>query len=325
MAKRKYSVGIWAFGSCSNRFCEPGYQQSRTFAEKIACASRVKGLEGVEIHYNGDFDKENVKEIKKIIDDSGLKVSAINCETFGDKIFSKGAFISLDPKIRQKAIDIVKEAAEISEYFEGTILNIWPGSEGFDYPFQIDYCKEWDLFIDAIKQITSAAPKVKFSLEYKIREPRMRSTIGTVGKALMVINEIGKENLGITIDFGHSIMAKESPAESAALLHRYNKLFHIHLNDNTREWDDDLIPCSYNLWDTLEFIYYLNKIDYKGWIGFDMTPWREDQIEAVKYSIDIIEKMFNIAGEIDTEELWNAQKNTDALAAHKFIINKLLK
>jgi len=114
MNKHKYSVGLWAFGSCSNRFCESGYQKQRTFAEKVNCASKVQGLEGIEIHYNGDFDKKNIKEAKKIIDDSGLKVSVINCETFGDKSFSKGAFISLNPKIRQNAINIVKETAEVS-------------------------------------------------------------------------------------------------------------------------------------------------------------------------------------------------------------------
>lgn len=325
MNKHKYSVGLWAFGSCSNRFCESGYQNSRTFAEKVMCASKVEQLEGVEIHYNGDFNKSNVKDIKKIIDDAGLKVSAINCETFGDKIFNKGAFISLDPKVRAKAIDIVKEAAEISEYLDASLLNIWPGSEGFDYPFQINYEKEWELFIDSVKQFTDSAPEVKFSLEYKAREPRVRSTLGTVGKALAVINEVSRENLGITLDFGHSIMAKESPAESLALIQRYNKLFHIHLNDNSREWDDDLLPCSYNVWDTLEFIYYLKKLNYKGWIGFDMTPWRENQVESVKYSINIIERMFKIADEIDTDELREAQKNTDGLAAQRFISHKLFK
>jgi len=120
-------------------------------------------------------------------------------------------------------------------------------------------------------------------------------------------------------------MARESPAESMIILNRYNKLFHVHLNDNSREWDDDLLPCSYNVWDTLEFIYYLRKINYKGWFGFDMTPWREDQVKSVKYSIDIIEKMFKIAEKIDTNELKIAQNNTDALAAQRFIAGKLFK
>ncbi|KGK86339.1 sugar phosphate isomerase/epimerase family protein [Clostridium sp. HMP27] len=325
MEKRLYSVGVWAFGSCSDRFCEAGYHEGRTFKEKVECASKVKGLSGIEIHYNGDFTKANAEETRKIIQDAGLRVSAINCETFGNRIFAKGALTSTDSKIRQSAIDIVKAAGEMTEYFDASLVNLWPGADGFDYSFQIDFVREYELLMDSIRQITEANPKVKYSLEYKLREPRMRSTIGTACKALAVTNEISKENLGVTLDFGHSIAAKESPAEAAAFLSRYNKLFHVHLNDNTRDWDDDLITASYHLWETLEFLYYLKKCNYNGWIGFDMSPWREDQIKAVEHSIEIVEKMFGYVDEIDDEELSEALKDTNALRSHRLLWDKLFK
>lgn len=325
MERRLYSVGIWAFGSCSDRFCESGYHEAKTFKEKVECASKVKGLHGIEIHYNGDFTRENAAETRKIIQDSGLRVSAINCETFGNRMFAKGALTATDPAVRQKAVDIVKEAGEMSEYFGTSLVNVWPGADGFDYSFQIDFIKEYELLMDSIKQFVEANPSIKYSLEYKLREPRMRSTIGTACKALAVTNEIQKENLGVTLDFGHSIAAKESPAESAALLSRYNKLFHVHLNDNTRDWDDDLITATYHLWETLEFLYYLKKCNYSGWIGFDMSPWREDQIKAVEHSIEVVEKMFTYVDEIDGEELNTALKNTNALDSHRILWNKLLK
>lgn len=325
MNKQLYSVGIWAFGSCPDRFCESGYQEQKTFAQKVQCASKVKGLDGIEIHYNGDFNKSNAEEIRKIIKDSGLKVSAINCETFGNRIFRKGALIARDSSIRNKAIDIIKEAGEMAEYFDASLVNVWPGADGFDYPFQIDYLKEWELLVDGINQFTKSVPNVKFSLEYKTREPRIRSSIPTVGKALAVINEVNSENLGVTVDFGHSIMAKENPAESLALLKRYNKLFHIHLNDNSRDWDDDLIVGSYHMWETLEFIYYLKKCNYSGWIGLDMSPAREDQIKSVEYCIETIHKMFKYVEDIDCSELNNALQNTNALNSLKLITDKILK
>lgn len=325
MKKYKYSVGVWAFGGCSDRFCEMGYQTPRSFKEKIEAASKVKGLEGVEIHYNGDFDEKNVEEIKKIIDDSGLKVSAINCETFGNRMFAKGALTSTDNKVRERAIEIVKNAGDMASYLGTSLVNVWPGADGFDYAFQVDYEKQWDLLINSIKEFTGAKPNVQFSLEYKIREPRIRSAISTAGVALSIANDVCADNLGVTVDFGHSIQCKENAAQAAAMLNKYNKLFHVHLNDNSRDWDDDLIVNTYHMWETLEFIYYLKKMDYKGWMGLDMSPARENQIEAVEYSIETIEKFLGYSELFDTEEFKAALHNTDALSAQRYIANKIFK
>lgn len=325
MKKYLYSVGIWAFGSCPDRFCESGYQESRNFKQKVDCASKVKGLDGIEVHYNGDFDKNNVKEIKKIIDDSGLKVSAINCEIFGDRVFRKGALISKNPEVRNKAINTIKEAAEMAKILKVSLINLWPGADGYDYPFQIDYIDQWDMFMEAIKDVVISQPDIKFSLEYKLREPRIRSALSTVGKALMIIQEIGVDNLGVTLDFGHSIMAKENPAESVAILQRYGKLFHTHINDNSRDWDDDLIIGTYHLWETLEFIYYLKKTEYSGWLGFDMSPARENQIKAVEYSIEMTNKLLAFAEKLETEEIQEALNNMDALASYKYMFDKFIK
>ncbi|MFZ7101766.1 MAG: sugar phosphate isomerase/epimerase family protein [Peptococcaceae bacterium] len=324
MKDYQYSVGVWAFGSCLDRFCESGYQKAGSFAQKVAAAAKVKGLAGLEIHYNGDFTKSTAAECRKIIEESGLQVAAVNCEIFGDPQFKKGALISPVPETRQKAIDIIREAGEMAEYFAASLVNIWPGADGFDYPFQIDYFSQWELLMDSVKQVISGNPRVKFSFEYKLREPRIRSTVSTVGKALLITREAACENAGVTLDFGHSLMARENPADTAALLARYEKLFHVHVNDNSRDWDDDLIVNTYHFWETLEFIYYLKKCDYQGWLGFDMSPKREDQIKAVEYSIATVKRMVEISENLDTQELQRAFHDTDALSAHQYISQKIL-
>ncbi|MGG1664059.1 sugar phosphate isomerase/epimerase family protein [Brevibacillus sp. NRS-1366] len=319
------SVGIWAFGSIPDRFCEKGYQEKKSFAEKVNAASKVKGLDGVEIHYNGDINKNNAYEAKQIIEASGLKVSAINCEIFGDSMFKKGALTSRNNEIRQKAVDLIKEASEITEFFGASLVNIWPGAEGHDYPFQVNYFQQWDVLIESINEFIVTKPDVRFSLEYKLREPRVRSTISTAGTALVVVKELNHENLGVTIDFGHSLQARENPAEAVTLLQRYGKLFHVHVNDNSRDWDDDLIVNSYHIWETLEFIYYLKKANYTGWISLDVAPARENQIDAVEYCIESIKNMSALIEEIDTEELHQALYDMDAVKAHRFISSKLFR
>jgi xylose isomerase len=321
MSDRKYSVGIWAYGGCGDRFCEAGYQENKSFKEKLELAAKTENLAGVEVHYNGDFGDHDFAEAKKLIDASGLEIAAVNCETFGDPKFRKGALTSTNPEIRKEAVQIVKRAGKIAGELDAAVVNLWPGADGYDYAFQFDYQKEIELMVKSIKEVSSANPEIKYSLEYKIKEPRIRSTIGTAAKAASLIKDAGVDNFGVTMDFGHSLVARENPAEAAAFLDRYNLLYHIHLNDNSRDWDDDLIVNTYHFWETLELVYYLKKLNYNGWIGLDMSPKREDQIEAVAYSINTLERMFKYIEKIDEKELLTALNNQDVLKAHK-LINK---
>lgn len=63
-------------------------------------------------------------------------------------------------------------------------------------------------------------------------------------------------------DFRHSLFAKENPAEALHLLHSHRRLVDIELDDNYREWDDDLTAGALHLVETLEFLHVVRAI---GW------------------------------------------------------------
>jgi hypothetical protein len=65
--------------------------------------------------FNGDFKDDDFAEAKKLIKASGLQIAAVDCETFGDRKFRKGALTSTDPKIRKDAVEIVKRAGEVAK------------------------------------------------------------------------------------------------------------------------------------------------------------------------------------------------------------------
>jgi len=129
--------------------------------------------------------------------------------------------------------------------------------------------------------------------------------------------------VGVTIDFGHALMSRENPAESLILADRYNKLFNIHINDAFREWDDDLMVGTVNVWETLEFLMYLKEIDYDGYLGLDMFPYREDSVEACSLSIKNIEAMLEKLEDFDMDELRRVQDKQDAVQIHE-VARKLL-
>jgi xylose isomerase len=123
------------------------------------------------------------------------------------------------------------------------------------------------------------------SLEYKLSEPRVRVVLGDVGKSLYACTQVGRPNVGVTIDMGHALYAGECVAESLALLTSAGRLFHVHGNDNPRNWDWDLIPGSVNLWDLIETTYYLRRSGYSGWISFDVFPARLDPVQTMRTSL----------------------------------------
>lgn len=279
----------------------------------------VKDLKGIIMHYPSPINEESAERIRKELQVRGLSLASCDVDLFGDPAFALGSLVSEREGIRKRAIELAKKAMDMAEYFGADVMNLWPGQDGFDYPFQIDYRAQWDLLIEALQEIASHNPRVKLSLEYKLREPRTHSTIANAGVALFLARETGLPNVGVTIDLGHSFNCKESPGNVVALLDRYGKLFALHLNDNFRDWDDDMAVGTVHFFETLEFLYYLHHSRYEGWLGLDIFPYRENPSVACQVSIENITMMLEVVKKIDITTLKAYQKESDALSAFRYI------
>ena len=127
---------------------------------------------------------------------------------------------------------------------------------------------------------------------------------------MMLLNEVNLENVGAALDTGHALMANESLAESLIILDTNDKLFQIHLNDNYKDADPDLIFGTINFWEILEFFYFLNKTDFEGWSSIDTVSPRDDRIKSLKLSSKIT---------------WKYKEMADKLTKHSDEIDKNLK
>jgi len=310
MEKIKFSVGIWAFTSCADRFVTTGYRNTFSLEEQIELVGKVKGLDGVILQFPTVVNEENVEKVKKLLLENNLKVSAVDANIFGAE-FAQGSFTNGIDSVRNKAIRIAKGTVKIAEELGTNYMGLWLGQDGFDYPFQADHSLLWDREIEAITEVAQCNPNVKVCIEYKLKEPRTHITIGTVGKALLVCEKIDLDNVGVTLDFGHSLMCKENPAESAALLAKYNRLFSIHFNDCYGDADDDLMAGCVHPVETLELLFTLQQINYDGWYGLDIFPYREDPVKATEYSIETINYLATLLEKINVEEMLREQRNLD--------------
>jgi len=322
MAKFKYSAGLWALGGASDRFVPQGYSaEEQSLKNLIEIAGSVDGIDGVEI-ISSQADGVKPAQFKEWLADNKLTLTSILANTFGDRKFKLGSITHTDSRLRSEAIDVCKRAVDLAVEMGCPAVCLWLGSDGFDYSFQCNYVDHWTRLKESIVEIAQYNRDMKICLEYKLKEPRKYMTIGAVGKALYLARECG-DNVGVVIDFGHSLMSKEKPAESAAILGMHNKMFNVHMNDAYGDWDDDMIAVSVHLQESLEFLYYLDEMHYNGWIGLDIFPFRMDGRTATELCVKNLRSLERILDRLDRTAMKEAMKSLNAGNSQRIIRDAL--
>ncbi|MCD6318633.1 sugar phosphate isomerase/epimerase [Candidatus Aerophobetes bacterium] len=316
----KFSAVASVFDSCADRFVQTGYSRKKSFKELLEAAKKVPDLTGVELVGGWHLKDGNAREVIKMVENYGLKVAIILPELWSSAKWGRGSFTSNDEKIRREAIDQVKRSMDLAKEINCNLVNLWFGQDGYDYCFQADYIKAWDRIIDGLIECADYLPDVKIAIEYKIKEPRTHCYVGTVGKVALLTYQVNRLNVGVTLDVGHALEAYENMAESVALLKRFgDKLFHLHLNDNYRLWDDDMIPSAVHLIEFLELLYWLDRIEYNGWYSVDIFPYREDGTKAVIESIEWIKGLFRVLDKMNKDEIERIIQKGDATESSEIL------
>jgi xylose isomerase len=289
----KIASGFAPFSPCAERFVVTGYREPMTLEEQIAAASRIKGLTAIGLDYPYQFDDPS--KVKPLLEEYDALLSTVEIGLYPDRKWKLGTYTAPDAGIRKEAIEMSKRALDAAAELGADDVLLWPGQDGFDYPFQVDYSKNWTLLIDAIGEVAAHRPEVKIAIEYKPKEPRTNIYVRNAGVLLYLLEKVNLPNVGGTIDLGHSLVAGEGPAEAAALLARAERLFQVHVNDNYRDWDHDLIVGSVTFVETLEFFYWLGRLGYEGYYILDIFPYREDGAKALQQGVDRVRYFIDAA------------------------------
>jgi xylose isomerase len=282
----------------------------------------VEGLDSVDLNFPFWGSRTTVAAVATALNETGLRAQAVTPAIY-TREFRQGSFTNPDPKVRQAAIDLVAEATDVGARLGVDYMKLWPGQDGFDYPFQSDPRRLWELSVEGVHRVASPHPELSFAIEYKPKEPRTHMLFSSAARTLLAIEDIGLDNVGVLIDFGHSMYAGESPAASAELCLARGKLIDIDLNDNFRSWDDDMTVGSVHMVETLEFLFTLNRAHWdKPW-KLDQFPFREDPVEAARASILMLSRLLDVADIIEPKELAAVQESQDALGAQTLVFEAL--
>ncbi len=290
MSKIKYSAIIGSLGQTCDRFMKCGYKDPDVdkveFPEVIKNLERMKVLKGADLYQAPSGPLSDPDVVNEILTKSGLEASSVLPLVFGERRWQKGSISAADPEVRKQAMQLIKQNIDFNTKLVGKpSVNLWLGQDGFDYPFQTDYAKQWEYLINNVRELADYNPNIKLTLEGKIREPRNRSLVDTTMTALMMCMEIDRKNVGVAIDTGHVFQSQQNVAQNIEIAARYGKLFMMHANDNYNLWDDDMIVGSLRLTEYIEMFYSLRKVGYEGFVSVDIFPYREDQYEATRQSV----------------------------------------
>jgi xylose isomerase len=146
-----------------------------------------------------------------------------------------------------------------------------------------------------------------------------------IGMTLFVIHELadrGHRNVKVNMDWQHLIMNGESLAEYAGLLSSRGLLGHQHANSGWGTFDDDNMVGATAFMETLELALEFRRSGYGEngeRLGFDLYPYTEDAIEAVRRSVLQWRFIDGVAARIDDAALREAQAAKDAVRAYEIV------
>jgi xylose isomerase len=146
-----------------------------------------------------------------------------------------------------------------------------------------------------------------------------------IGMTLHVIHTLraqGIDNVKVNMDWQHLIMNGEHLPEYAAMLAAAGLLGHQHANSGWGTFDDDNMVGATAFMETLELALELRRCKYGSngeRLGFDLYPYTEDQVGAVRRSVLQWRFIDSVAARIDEPALHEAQRRKDAVRAQEIV------
>src|SRR5919108_382035 len=237
-ARMRFGAGIWLFGQFVDRYATDAYGPPVSTLEAIERAGEVGDIEVLDVNYPFT-DGVTVDEVAGALSANRISAWCITPHIY-TREFRAGAFTNPDPNVRASALALCEQAVGVAKALGAPTVKLWPGQDGYDFPLQADYREVWRLAVEGVSTVAAVDDDIRVAIEYKVKEPRIHISFSTAARTLVGIAQSGREDIGVVVDLGHSLFAKETPADALHLVNDHGKLFTVEVNDNWREWDDGL-------------------------------------------------------------------------------------
>jgi len=324
----KFSAGIWFFSPSNSRFHDK-YKADLELEPRLEIAAGLKdyGLVGLEAHYPNEINEDNLDVWRRFSNDTGIRLITVIPLLFWDGLFEFGSLSNAMRAPRQAAIDRTKQAFALNKELETDFAVVWPGIDGYDNPFGVDFVGMRDRFAEGLAEAMDAVPGVRVAFEPKPYEPRGRILFGTTPEGILLGHDVegrleNEENRKLLDDghalccmnpeVGHVLMGFEDLAYAFSWPLSEGRLAHSHWNSQPLgNYDQDLNVGAVSPEQLEALLYTFKMYGYRGYFGIDINPERMPVDTALKISMDAIRAANDRVNGIDHESILFAQENPD--------------
>ncbi|MBJ6642300.1 L-rhamnose isomerase [Streptomyces sp. BSE7-9] len=316
----------WAYGNSGTRFkvfAQRGVP--RDPREKLDDAAKVHEFTGVAptVALHIPWDKvDDYAALARHAEDRGLRLGAINSNTFQDDDYRLGSVCHPDASVRRKAVDHLLECVDIMDATGSKDLKLW-FADGTNYPGQDDIRARQDRLAEALAEVYERlGDDQRMLLEYKLFEPAFYTTdVPDWGTAYAHCLRLGPK-ARVVVDTGHHAPGTNIEFIVATLL-REGKLGGFDFNSRFYA-DDDLMVGAADPFQLFRIMYEVVRGGgLPGDVAFmlDQCHNVESKIPAIVRSVMNVQEATAKALLADRDALGAAQRDGDVLGANAVLMD----
>lgn len=314
------SVGIWYFTPGGGRFHDR-YVENKSIEDRLEMASKMKkyGIAGIEAHYPGEINSDNVHLYEKLEKETGIKVVGIPFSHFYEKVFEFGSLSNPNANARKEAKRIAVEGLKIVKKLGARCAISWPGIDGYRYLHGKPYVNMWELYETTLAEAMDEVPGVMVAIEPKPYEPAPNNIYRNTAEALLAARRIeaklknpenriildeGKVLVGLNPEVGHVKMAYEILPASYSLCGMEGRLAHTHWNSQPDgNYDQDNNIGVVNPFEAEALMYSLWGMNYDGFFGIDILPENIPVDKCIEINMKALNKLKDKISKLPHEEI----------------------
>jgi len=314
----KFSAGVWFFAPGGGRFHDR-YVDEMPIAERLEIAAELAeyGLQGLEAHYPAEVNEDNLHLYQELEKSTGIKLITIVPGLFYDSEFEFGSLSSPIPEVREMAIQRTITTLEINKKLGTDFAIVWPGIDGFESAFGIDFYAMWGRFEEGLAEAMDAVPGVRIAIEPKPYEPRGNNIYRNTPDGLIMAQDVeallqaeenksllseGHAMVTLNPEVGHVLMGFEDLAYSFSRILRQGRLAHTHWNSQPLgNYDQDLNVGVISPEQAFATLYALKIHSYTEFLGIDINPERMPVKRALINNMDRLKALIQMTDELDHE------------------------
>ncbi|MBX7548488.1 L-rhamnose isomerase [Streptomyces sp. NPDC004232] len=318
----------WAYGNSGTRFkvfAQAGVPRDPW--EKLQDAAKVHEFTGVAptVALHIPWDKvEDYAALAKYAEERGLRLGAINSNTFQDDDYRLGSICHPDAAVRRKALDHLLECVDIMDATGSADLKLW-FADGTNYPGQDDVRARQDRLAEGLAEVYERLGEgQRMLLEYKLFEPAFYATdVPDWGTAYAHCLKLGPK-AQVVVDTGHHAPGTNIEFIVATLL-REGRLGGFDFNSRFYA-DDDLMVGAADPFQLFRIMYEVVRgggFAAEAGIAFmlDQCHNIEAKIPAIIRSVMNVQEATAKALLVDRAALAQAQAAGDVLGAHGVLMD----